>query len=153
VTGVVHIGHLRVVVLGNYMQPHKRGQLEPTIKSAVPSPPIWGCLVITMDCKAGGGSVSVGIGNNGLWEDRDWTRIPTYGIIMETQIAHEVTELSVLQCRASEHRVELVECWEELGGGTDRSKDEKIPWPILFTACCFSRVRFPRSSMASSSRK
>ena len=50
-----------------------------------------------------------------LWEDRDWTRIPTYGIMMETQIAYEVTELSVLQCRAPEHRVELVESWEELG--------------------------------------
>ena len=45
----------------------------------------------------------------------DWTRIPTYGIMMETQIAYEVTELSVLQCRAPEHRVELVESWEELG--------------------------------------
>ena len=35
--------------------------------------------------------------------------------MMETQIAYEVTELSVLQCRAPEHRVELVESWEELG--------------------------------------
>ncbi len=38
---------------------------------------------------------------------------------MESQIAHEITELSVLQCRPSEHGVELMKGWEEylaLGG-------------------------------------
>ena len=43
------------------------------------------------------------------WECRDWTKIPTYRIMMETQIAHEIAELSVLHGCTSEHRVELME--------------------------------------------
>lgn len=51
---------------------------------------------------------------------------------MKTQIAHEVTELSVLQCHASEHRVKLVEAWKECltlaGTGTNRCNNkEKRP--------------------------
>lgn len=42
------------------------------------------------------------------WEGRDWAKIPTYWIMMETQIAHEITELPILQCRTPKHRVELM---------------------------------------------
>ena len=62
------------------------------------------------------------------WERRDWTKIPTYRIMMETQVAHEIAELSILKGRTSEHRVELMKAWEEgltLGGTKDRSKTEK----------------------------
>jgi hypothetical protein len=37
--------------------------------------------------------------------------------MMKAQIAHEITELSVLQCHTSEHRVELVEGMTDLIDG------------------------------------
>lgn len=56
--------------------------------------------------------------------------MPTYRIMMKTQIAHEVTELSVLQRHASEHLVELVEAWKEcltLAGRNGCKNKEKRP--------------------------
>lgn len=57
-------------------------------------------------------------------------KVPTYRIMMKTQIAHEVTELSVLQRHASEHLVELVEAWKEcltLAGRNGCKNKEKRP--------------------------
>lgn len=56
--------------------------------------------------------------------------------MVETQIAHKVTELSVLQCRASEHRVEFVKSCEE-SGGMDRSKKKKETMTDLIDGVVF----------------
>ena len=65
---------------------------------------------------------------------RDWTKIPTYRIMMKSQIAHEVTELSVLQCHASEQRVELVEAWKEcltLAGTNSKNKEKRTVTDLI----------------------
>ncbi len=39
--------------------------------------------------------------------------MPTYGIMVETQISHEIAELSVLQRRPSEHGIKFMKGCEE----------------------------------------
>lgn len=53
---------------------------------------------------------------------------------MKSQIAHEVTELSVLQCHASEQRVELVEAWKEcltLAGTNSKNKKKRTVTDLI----------------------
>lgn len=70
----------------------------------VPSPPIWGCLVMTMDCRAEE-TFPLRSGPIRNHKNSGWGGIHTYRIMMETQLAHEIAEFLILQSHTSKYGV------------------------------------------------
>jgi hypothetical protein len=75
---------------------------------------------------------------------------------MKSQITDQRYQFLVLERHLAEHRIEFVKrcrCkWQGIYV-TYVMQHAGLPWPILFTAFCFSLVSCPFSSTASSSKK